>query len=372
MMSRRAPTRLFARLHRLFHPRGDRRRASGSSRPCRLDSVRPERAQLDARRGRRLTTAPCQTQHARTFPARTPRTDPGPGWSAAQADRRLLVLANGADDRGLRRRRDRLGGRRSLLQHRDDRIRGDPDRPFLRRPDHHLHLPPHRGGRNVNDEDIETVNPAAASAGASAPSFAPTSPSRPTSAPPAARRWLKARGIIGVTGVDTRALTTLIRRDGMPNAVIAHSPMANSIATRCAPRPRAGPASTAWTSCRRSPTAQRYDWDETSWTLDAGYGKRQATRFRVVAVDYGDQAQHPEAAQRLRLRGHGGSGDGLAPRTSSRSSPTAFFCRTDPATPRRPANTPCRRSSAARDQDAAVRHLPRPSDPRARPSAPAP
>ena len=32
---------------------------------------------------------------------------------------------------------------------------------------------------------------------------------------------------------------------------------------------------------------QRYDWDETSWTLESGYGRRQATRFHVVAVDYG-------------------------------------------------------------------------------------
>src|SRR5215470_2518033 len=36
--------------------------------------------------------------------------------------------------------------------------------------------------------------------------------------------WLKARGIIALTGVDTRALTTLIREKGMPNAVIAHAP----------------------------------------------------------------------------------------------------------------------------------------------------
>ena len=36
--------------------------------------------------------------------------------------------------------------------------------------------------------------------------------------------WLKARGIIAITGVDTRALTALIREKGMPNAVIAHAP----------------------------------------------------------------------------------------------------------------------------------------------------
>ena len=44
--------------------------------------------------------------------------------------------------------------------------------------------------------------------------------------------WLKARGIIAITGVDTRALTALIREKGMPNAVIAHAPTASSTSTR--------------------------------------------------------------------------------------------------------------------------------------------
>src|SRR5438874_448014 len=37
-------------------------------------------------------------------------------------------------------------------------------------------------------------------------------------------QWLKARNIIGLSGIDTRALTALIRENGMPNAVIAHAP----------------------------------------------------------------------------------------------------------------------------------------------------
>jgi carbamoyl-phosphate synthase small subunit len=37
-------------------------------------------------------------------------------------------------------------------------------------------------------------------------------------------RWLMARGIVGVAGVDTRALTALIRERGMPNGVVAHRP----------------------------------------------------------------------------------------------------------------------------------------------------
>ena len=83
---------------------------------------------------------------------------------------------------------------------------------------------PHIGVVGTNEEDIETVN-LAASAGARGAIF------RADIGEPsnfrATRRldaWLKARGIIGLTGIDTRALTAMIRGEGMPNAVIAHDP----------------------------------------------------------------------------------------------------------------------------------------------------
>src|SRR3984957_20138631 len=83
---------------------------------------------------------------------------------------------------------------------------------------------PHIGVVGTNDEDIETVN-LAGSAGARGAVF------RADIAEPsnfrATRRldaWLKARGIIGLTGLDTRALTALIRQRGMPNGGIAHEP----------------------------------------------------------------------------------------------------------------------------------------------------
>src|SRR3984885_14948799 len=83
---------------------------------------------------------------------------------------------------------------------------------------------PHIGNVGTNEEDIETVN-LAASAGARGVIVRAdvTDPSNFR----ATRRldaWLKARGIIGLYGLDTRALAALIRASGMPNAVIAHAP----------------------------------------------------------------------------------------------------------------------------------------------------
>ena len=44
--------------------------------------------------------------------------------------------------------------------------------------------------------------------------------------------WLKTRGVVGLAGVDTRALTARIRENGMPNGVIAHDPDGGSTSRR--------------------------------------------------------------------------------------------------------------------------------------------
>ncbi|MGY3470478.1 carbamoyl-phosphate synthase small subunit [Bradyrhizobium sp. LM6.11] len=82
---------------------------------------------------------------------------------------------------------------------------------------------PHIGNVGTNDDDIETVN-MAATPGARGVILrtAITDPSN-YRATKHLDQWLKARGIIGLSGIDTRALTALIRSKGMPNAVIAHA-----------------------------------------------------------------------------------------------------------------------------------------------------
>src|SRR3981189_2581163 len=83
---------------------------------------------------------------------------------------------------------------------------------------------PHIGNVGTNEDDIETVN-MAATPGARGVVLrtAITDPSN-YRATRQLDQWLKARGVIGLAGIDTRALTSLIREKGMPNAVIAHAP----------------------------------------------------------------------------------------------------------------------------------------------------
>ena len=146
---------------------------------------------------------------------------------------------------------------------------------------------PHIGVVGTNDEDIETVN-MAASAGARGVILRAdiTEPSNYR----AVRRlddWLKARGIIGISGVDTRALTSRIRRLGMPNAVIAHAPDGAFDRAELLAKARSFPGIDGMDLVPDVATTQRYDWDQTSWTLEHGYGRREGAKHHVVAVDYG-------------------------------------------------------------------------------------
>ncbi|HEY3641397.1 MAG TPA: carbamoyl-phosphate synthase domain-containing protein, partial [Xanthobacteraceae bacterium] len=82
---------------------------------------------------------------------------------------------------------------------------------------------PHIGNVGTNEEDIETVNMAATPGARGVVLHTAITPPSSYRATRHLDQWLKARGVIGLAGLDTRALTGLIRQNGMPNAVIAHA-----------------------------------------------------------------------------------------------------------------------------------------------------
>jgi carbamoyl-phosphate synthase small subunit len=146
---------------------------------------------------------------------------------------------------------------------------------------------PHIGNVGVNDEDIETVNMAAASGVRGC--IIRTDISEPSNyrASRNLDQWLKARGIIGLAGIDTRALTALIRSKGMPNAVIAHDRGGRFDLPALSAEATAWPGLVGMDLARDVTTGQTYTWDETSWVWGKGYGRNERPRHHVVAVDYG-------------------------------------------------------------------------------------
>jgi carbamoyl-phosphate synthase small subunit len=149
---------------------------------------------------------------------------------------------------------------------------------------------PHIGNVGTNEEDIETVN-LAATPGARGVILhsAITNPSN-YRASRHLDQWLKARGIIGLAGIDTRALTSLIRTKGMPNAVIAHAEDGRFDLEALRKEAREWPGLVGMDLVPMVTAGQRFTWDETPWEWSAGYGRRDGSGeppFNVVAIDYG-------------------------------------------------------------------------------------
>src|SRR5271156_3381677 len=73
---------------------------------------------------------------------------------------------------------------------------------------------PHIGVVGTNEEDIETVNLAASAGARGVILRADVGEPSNYRATRRLEAWLNARGIIGLTGIDTRALTSMIRSNG--------------------------------------------------------------------------------------------------------------------------------------------------------------
>jgi carbamoyl-phosphate synthase small subunit len=146
---------------------------------------------------------------------------------------------------------------------------------------------PHIGNTGANIDDIETSNLAASSGVRGCILHAAvTRPSNYRSRQ-SLDQWLHSRGIVGISGVDTRALTMLIRETGMPNAVIAHNPEGIFDFEALLARARSCPPMEGAELARGVTTAQSYRWSERVWTWELGFPEQEKPEFHVVAIDYG-------------------------------------------------------------------------------------
>jgi carbamoyl-phosphate synthase small subunit len=146
---------------------------------------------------------------------------------------------------------------------------------------------PHVGNVGTNEEDVETVNMAAESGVRGV--IVHTAITEPSNwrATRHFDLWLKARGIVGLSGIDTRALTAWIRDNGMPNAVIAHDPAGRFDIPALQARAAGLPSMDGLDLVPMVTSGQRYVWEEGSWTLGEGYVEPPKPVHHVVAVDYG-------------------------------------------------------------------------------------
>lgn len=142
---------------------------------------------------------------------------------------------------------------------------------------------PHVGNVGTNPEDIETQNPASRGVVLRADITEPSN----WRAAQHLDAWLKVRNLIGIAGIDTRALTRRIRDAGAPNGCITHKAGGAFDVKALHTEARAWPGLEGMDLAKEVTCRQTYAWDETRWALGTGYGKLTAPKAHVVAIDYG-------------------------------------------------------------------------------------
>ncbi len=146
---------------------------------------------------------------------------------------------------------------------------------------------PHVGNTGTNVEDIEQIGGGSeTSARGAVFRDVPTDPAN-WRADSSFDDWMKRRSVVGLAGVDTRALTARIRDGGAPHAVIAHDPDGNFDLDALVAQARAWTGLVGLDLARPASTLQAFDWDEGLWDWPEGHPRVNAADKSVVVVDYG-------------------------------------------------------------------------------------
>ena len=100
--------------------------------------------------------------------------------------------------------------------------------------------------------------------------------------------YLKAEGCVAIAGIDTRKLTRLLRTQGAQNgAILADCSGDASDVEKVVALARSFPGLAGLDLAKVVSVEEPYDWTASVWKLGKGYDTEVASRFHVVAFDYG-------------------------------------------------------------------------------------
>ncbi|MEM8694546.1 MAG: glutamine-hydrolyzing carbamoyl-phosphate synthase small subunit [Pseudomonadota bacterium] len=151
---------------------------------------------------------------------------------------------------------------------------------------------PHIGNVGTNPQDMEAANPHALGCIVREDVTDPSN----FRARQHYDQWLKVNGRIGLSGIDTRALTRRIREQGAPNGVIAHNAKGEFDLDALKAKAAEWPGLEGMDLAKTVSTTQQYSWDEGLWRLGEGYPKSPS----VIPAKTGIQSEGAELDSRLR------------------------------------------------------------------------
>ena len=134
---------------------------------------------------------------------------------------------------------------------------------------------PHIGNVGANDEDVEAADPHALGCIVREAVTSPSNFRSEVDYP----EWMARHGRIGIAGLDTRALTRLVRREGPPSVVIAHRADGRFDVAALQRMAREWPGLEGMDLAREVSREQLEVWSGGKWCLELGYasGERPST-----------------------------------------------------------------------------------------------
>lgn len=142
---------------------------------------------------------------------------------------------------------------------------------------------PHIGNVGTNEDDLETINPAARGLIVREDITEPSN----WRAMKHFDAWLKSYNLPGISGIDTRALTRYIRDHGAPNGILCHDPSGKFDLPALRKQAQEWPGLEGMDLAKEVSCTQSYSWKQKRWDLREGYTDQTKPVFKVVAVDYG-------------------------------------------------------------------------------------
>ncbi|MFN7206853.1 MAG: glutamine-hydrolyzing carbamoyl-phosphate synthase small subunit [Burkholderiales bacterium] len=95
--------------------------------------------------------------------------------------------------------------------------------------------------------------------------------------------YLKRENIVAIAGLDTRRVTRILGDQGaQPGAIVVGADAAAALQLA-----RSFPGMAGLDLAKVVSVNAPYEWTETEWTLESGYGQLQQPRYHVVAYDFG-------------------------------------------------------------------------------------
>ncbi|MET3590415.1 carbamoyl-phosphate synthase small subunit [Bartonella silvatica] len=146
---------------------------------------------------------------------------------------------------------------------------------------------PHIGNVGTNHEDIEDLTPLNCHGAVGAIFKADITCPSNYRANEHFNKWLKKHKIIALCGIDTRALTILIREKGAQNAVIAHDPKGNFDIPSLKKRAQKWSGLVNLDLTKEVTSKSLSQWSEKPWVWNKGYGTNDIHNLHIIAIDYG-------------------------------------------------------------------------------------